>query len=206
VARAAAARQGLDLPAGAQRVGALEWSGTAIQLPSLGGLPIHHLGPAGLLCAGISPTSAKGFGGVCATGDAVAVYLWGGRWITRKAGADEQEDNLHEGSRGTRLSGKRGQPRLSALARSARRAVGGARPAHRGCGGGRLQFDHRLRVRRAEDLLPMPRHLAFDAAKGVFMAASPWLFGFARNGTRYWLPHVLMGSADVLAAITTETE
>ncbi len=49
-------------------------------------------------------------------------------------------------------------------------------------------------------VLPMPTHLALDAAKGLFMAASPWLFGFAKNGTRYWLPHVLMGAADVLAA------
>ncbi len=55
-------------------------------------------------------------------------------------------------------------------------------------------------------VLPMPAHLAFDAAKGAFMAASPWLFGFAKNGTRYWLPHVLMGTADVLAAIATKTE
>ena len=55
-------------------------------------------------------------------------------------------------------------------------------------------------------VLPMPVHLAFDAAKGIFMAASPWLFGFAENGTRYWLPHVLMGSADVLAAIATRTD
>jgi hypothetical protein len=55
-------------------------------------------------------------------------------------------------------------------------------------------------------VLPMPTHLAFDAAKGVFMAASPWLFGFAKNGPRYWLPHVLMGSADVLAAIATRTD
>ena len=55
-------------------------------------------------------------------------------------------------------------------------------------------------------VLPMPTHLAFDAAKGAFMASSPWLFGFARNGTRYWLPHVLMGVADVLAAITTKTD
>lgn len=55
-------------------------------------------------------------------------------------------------------------------------------------------------------VLPMPAHLALDAAKGVFMAASPWLFGFAKNGTRYWLPHVLMGSADVLAAIATKTD
>ncbi len=55
-------------------------------------------------------------------------------------------------------------------------------------------------------VLPMPTHLAFDTAKGVFMASSPWLFGFAKNGTRYWLPHVLMGSADVLAAIATKTD
>ena len=55
-------------------------------------------------------------------------------------------------------------------------------------------------------VLPMPTHLAFDAAKGIFMAASPWLFGFAKNGRRYWLPHVLMGSADVLAAIATKTD
>ena len=54
-------------------------------------------------------------------------------------------------------------------------------------------------------VLPMPAHLAFDAAKGLFMAAAPWLFGFAENGTRYWLPHVLMGTADVLAAAATRT-
>ena len=52
----------------------------------------------------------------------------------------------------------------------------------------------------------MPAHLAFDAAKGVFMASSPWLFGFARNGSRYWMPHVLMGTADVLAAVTSKTD
>jgi len=55
-------------------------------------------------------------------------------------------------------------------------------------------------------VLPMPAHLAFDAAKGVFLATSPWLFGFAKKGTRYWLPHVLMGVADVLAAATSKTE
>jgi hypothetical protein len=55
-------------------------------------------------------------------------------------------------------------------------------------------------------VLPMPAHLAFDAAKGVFLATSPWLFGFAKRGTRYWLPHGLMGAADVLAAITSKTD
>ncbi len=54
-------------------------------------------------------------------------------------------------------------------------------------------------------VLPLPAHLAFDAAKGAFKASSPWLFGFARPGTRYWLPHVVMGTADVLAAMTTKT-
>ena len=54
-------------------------------------------------------------------------------------------------------------------------------------------------------VLPMPAHLAFDAAKGAFMASSAWLLGFAENGARYWLPQVLMGTADVLGAMTTKT-
>ena len=53
--------------------------------------------------------------------------------------------------------------------------------------------------------LTVPAHLTLDAAKGLFMALSPWLFGYARNGTRYWLPHVLMGTADVVVAVTTRT-
>jgi len=55
-------------------------------------------------------------------------------------------------------------------------------------------------------VLPMPAHLALDAAKGAFLASSPWLVGFARNGIRYWLPHVLVGTADVVAAMTTRTD
>jgi len=66
-----------------------------------------------------------------------------------------------------------------------------------------LITDYELGAFRA---LPMPTHLVLDAAKGAFLASSPWLFGFARNGTRYWLPHVLMGTADVVAAITSKTD
>ncbi len=55
-------------------------------------------------------------------------------------------------------------------------------------------------------IIPMPTHLILDAAKGAFYASSPWLFGFARNGTRYWLPHVILGTADVLVAITTKAD
>ncbi|HEV2094722.1 MAG TPA: hypothetical protein VGR18_16310 [Rubrobacter sp.] len=54
-------------------------------------------------------------------------------------------------------------------------------------------------------VLPMPAHLAFDAAKGLFMASSPWLGCRSWRTRRYWLPHVLLGTADVLAAITTKT-
>jgi hypothetical protein len=31
-------------------------------------------------------------------------------------------------------------------------------------------------------IIPMPAHLALDAASGVLVAASPWLFGFAGRG------------------------
>ena len=54
-------------------------------------------------------------------------------------------------------------------------------------------------------LLPMPAHLALDAAKGALLAASPWLFGFAKNGRRYWLAHVIAGASDVLAAMMSKT-
>ncbi len=54
-------------------------------------------------------------------------------------------------------------------------------------------------------VLPMRAHLALDAASGALLAASPWLFGFARGGTRHWLPHVLVGATEILAAATTKT-
>ena len=54
-------------------------------------------------------------------------------------------------------------------------------------------------------LLPMPAHLAMDAASGVLLASSPWVFGFAKEGPRYWLPHVLVGTFEMLAAATSKT-
>lgn len=51
-------------------------------------------------------------------------------------------------------------------------------------------------------LVPMPVHLWFDAGVGVFLIASPWLFGFA--GVIWW-PHVLAGVAEIGAALTTRT-
>jgi len=54
-------------------------------------------------------------------------------------------------------------------------------------------------------IIPMPAHLAMDAASGVLVAASPWLFGFAERGPRYRLSHVVIGLAEVLTALTSKT-
>jgi len=44
-----------------------------------------------------------------------------------------------------------------------------------------------------------------DAAKGTVLESSPWLLVFAKTGARYWLPHVLLGASDVLAALTSKS-
>lgn len=76
------------------------------------------------------------------------------------------------------------------------------RMAGAGAGAYSLLTDYELGAIKA---LPMPAHLAMDAASGAFLASSPWLFGFAENGRRYWLPHALVGAYEVLAALTTRT-
>lgn len=50
----------------------------------------------------------------------------------------------------------------------------------------------------------MCARLALAATKGV-LASSPWLLGYDRRGTRYWLPHVLIGASNVPSAPTGKT-
>jgi hypothetical protein len=52
-------------------------------------------------------------------------------------------------------------------------------------------------------LIPMRAHLALDALSGAFLAASPWIFGFANY---VYLPHVVLGAIEIAAAITTDPE
>lgn len=48
----------------------------------------------------------------------------------------------------------------------------------------------------------MGTHLGFDAASGLLLAASPWLFGFSEF---VYLPHLVLGLFEVIAALTTKT-
>ena len=36
-----------------------------------------------------------------------------------------------------------------------------------------------------------------DAVIGIFLAVSPWLFGFADRGVNAWLPFLLIGLAEL---------
>jgi len=49
--------------------------------------------------------------------------------------------------------------------------------------------------------IPMPMHLALDAGSGLFLAISPWLFGFSNM---VYLPHVIFGLLEVGAALMTQ--
>lgn len=48
--------------------------------------------------------------------------------------------------------------------------------------------------------IPMPVHLSIDLVCGIFLAASPWLFGFAE--IVFW-PHLLVGILEIGASLMT---
>jgi hypothetical protein len=50
-------------------------------------------------------------------------------------------------------------------------------------------------------IIPMPMHLALDAANGALLAASPWLFGFAEEVSA---PHLGLGLFEI--AVTTSSQ
>ena len=49
----------------------------------------------------------------------------------------------------------------------------------------------------------MHMHLGSDAVLGLFLAVSPWLFGFADEGTNAWLPFLLIGLGEMGSAVAT---
>jgi uncharacterized membrane protein HdeD (DUF308 family) len=50
---------------------------------------------------------------------------------------------------------------------------------------------------------PMAVHNLFDIGAGVFLAASPWIFGFADESANVWVPLVVVGLAAVFLGLTT---
>jgi phosphatidylserine synthase len=50
-------------------------------------------------------------------------------------------------------------------------------------------------------LLPFRVHLLLDAAGGIVLACSPWLFGFA---DRIWLPYVVLGAVSLIVVLLTD--
>lgn len=50
--------------------------------------------------------------------------------------------------------------------------------------------------------IPMVTHLWIDALGGLFLAASPWIFGFA---SEVYLPHLILGIGEIGAAFFTKT-
>ena len=56
-------------------------------------------------------------------------------------------------------------------------------------------------------IVPMTTHIMMDYLTGVFLALSPWLFGFADLDANAWVPHVIVGIAIVAyAAMTIPTD
>lgn len=56
----------------------------------------------------------------------------------------------------------------------------------------------------AAQLIPFKVHLGLDAASGLLLLVSPWLFGFA---DLIWWPHVLVGLAELgVVAMTDRKE
>lgn len=64
-----------------------------------------------------------------------------------------------------------------------------------------LLTDYRLGLIK---LIPFRVHLILDVLAGVFLIASPWIFGFAEH---VWAPHVIFGLLDIgVVLLTSRTD
>ncbi len=50
-------------------------------------------------------------------------------------------------------------------------------------------------------LIPMPVHLVFDVVASLFLALSPFIFGFSSYPPNVWLPHVVVGITVIVVVI-----
>ena len=52
-------------------------------------------------------------------------------------------------------------------------------------------------------IISMKDHLMIDLTSGIFLALSPWIFGFSEY---VFVPHVLFGLLEIGASLSTKTE
>lgn len=55
-------------------------------------------------------------------------------------------------------------------------------------------------------VIGMPYHLIVDFLAALFLALSPFLFGFSNRSANVWLPHVVVGIAVILVVIVSKTQ
>lgn len=55
-------------------------------------------------------------------------------------------------------------------------------------------------------IIAMPYHLVVDLLASLFLAASPFIFGFVNNSPNVWLPHLVVGIVVVLVVLVTQTQ
>jgi hypothetical protein len=54
--------------------------------------------------------------------------------------------------------------------------------------------------------ISMPYHLIVDFLAALFLALSPFLFGFSNKSANVWLPHVVVGIAVIIVVIVSKTQ
>ncbi len=55
-------------------------------------------------------------------------------------------------------------------------------------------------------VIPMKMHLMNDYVASIFLAASPWIFGFHNQPSNAWMPHVVVGIVVFVVSLLTENE
>jgi hypothetical protein len=55
-------------------------------------------------------------------------------------------------------------------------------------------------------VIPMPVHLVFDVVASLFLALSPWIFGFSTEAPNVWVPHVVVGVAVILVVLFSQPQ
>ena len=55
-------------------------------------------------------------------------------------------------------------------------------------------------------VLSMKQHLQLDAAFGLWVGLSPWVFGTWRKGWQYWAPQTFAMTSEIFFALTTKTD